>query len=297
MPIKIVAANEPIHIDLITLGIYALPGIGKTSIAFTANRPLLLDFDRGAYRSKNRKDSVAVSSWDDVAGMTQEDLAPYSTIIVDTAGRCLDILSADIIAKNPKHGNGGSLSLQGFGVLKGRFSGWLKQMRTYGKDVVLLAHMDEKSEGDIVKERLDIQGGSKAEIYKSVDAMAKIYVEGKLRKMDFSPREGSLGKNPAQFEVLTIPDFIKEPNFLGVVIKSIKDSINQLSIEQIAKQDAAEKWRTRIGAIESEDGFNALLPEVKGETPEIRKMLLDAAQSYGLTFDKKSAKFFQEVTA
>ena len=297
MALKITAANEPIRIELITIGLYALPGIGKTSLAFTASRPLLLDFDLGAHRARNRKDSVHVSQWSDIAEMTKEDLADYDTIIVDTAGRALDVLSVDIIAKNPKHGNGGSLSLQGFGALKARFGGWLKLMRTYGKDVVLLAHMDEKTEGEIVKERLDVQGGSKAEIYKCVDAMAKLYVEGKSRKLDFSPREGSLGKNPAQFEVLTVPDFIKEPQYLGTIIQGIKDSINKLSEEQVKKQAAVESWREKVAAITSADGFNALIPSVKNESPEIRKMLNDAAESYGLTYDKKASAFVEMVAA
>lgn len=293
MPLRIVKETEPITIETLTVGLYALPGIGKTSLAFTARKPLLLDFDKGAYRARNRKDSVPVGSWEDVAGMTQEDLAPYETIIVDTAGRALDFLSADIMAKTPKHGTGGTLSLQGFGALKSRFGSWLKLMKTFGKDVILLAHMDEKMEGDVTKERLDIQGGSKAEIYKSVDAMAKVYVEGKHRKLDFSPREGSLGKNPGQMEVLTIPSFTEQPEFLATVIDQIKASLNALSEAQTERAKTVEVWRAAIAEVESVNGFNDLLGPAKAETPEIRKMLNDAAKAYGLHFDTKAGAFVE----
>ena len=295
MALKITAASEPIQIDRIVVGLYALPGIGKTSTAFTAERPLLLDFDKGAYRAANRGDSVAVATWADVAEMTQEDLEPYATIVVDTVGRALDILSADIIARNPKHGNGGSLSLQGYGVLKSRFGAWLKLMRTFGKDVVLLAHMDEKAEGDIVKERLDIQGSSKAEVYKAVDAMAKLYVDGRERKLDFSPREGSLGKNPAGLQVLTVPSFTTHPKFLRDTIQTIKDSINKLSKDQVDKRNAVEVWREKIGAASNLADFNLWLKEVKKESPEVRKMLADAATSYGLVYSKKDDCFVEEA--
>ena len=293
MALKIVSADEVIQIDFITLGIYALPGLGKTTLAFTSESPLLLDFDRGAHRAKNRKDSVSITTWSDVSEMTREDLAPYKTILVDTVGRCLDVLSADIIAKNPKHGNGGSLSLQGFGALKSRFTAWLKLMRTYGKDVVLISHMDEKMEGDILKERLDVQGGSKAEIYKSVDAMAKLYIDGKDRKLDFSPREGSLGKNPAQFDVLTVPSPTVDGKFLGNLLAQIKANINAQTAKQTALQQGVEGWRVKIEALDTQDGFNALLAEVVHEVPEVRGMLNAAAVAHGLVFDKKAAAFVE----
>ena len=43
-------------------------------------------------------------------GVTGADLAPYNTVVVDTAGRMLDALAADIIADDSKMGRGGVLS-------------------------------------------------------------------------------------------------------------------------------------------------------------------------------------------
>ena len=156
MALKITRSADPITVERLNLCLYAPPGIGKTSLAFTASNPLLLDFDQGSHRAANRKDAVRVSSWDDVAGITADDLAGYDTVIVDTAGRALDILSADIIRKDPKKGYGGSLNLQGYGVLKAQFTAFLKLLNGFGKDVVLIAHMDEQRNGDEVIERLDV---------------------------------------------------------------------------------------------------------------------------------------------
>ena len=118
MALRITKATEPLFVDRINLCIYGAPGIGKTSLGFTAENPLLLDADEGAYRAANRKDSVVVKKWADMASIQKSDLDPYSTVIVDTAGRTLDKLSADIIEGNPKMGRGGALTLQGFGELK-----------------------------------------------------------------------------------------------------------------------------------------------------------------------------------
>src|SRR5438094_161444 len=116
--LKIIKASEPIKVERINLCLYGPPGLGKSSLAFTAKDPLLLDCDGGAYRAANRKDTVPVSKWADIISITAEDLKPYKTVVVDTAGRALDFLTADIIAANPKMGRGGALTLQGFGELK-----------------------------------------------------------------------------------------------------------------------------------------------------------------------------------
>ena len=92
MGIKIIPASTPITVSTICVVIYAVPGSGKTSLAQTASRPLLLDFDRGAHRSANRKDTVQVSAWSDVTAIGADDLNDYDTVIVDTAGRALDTL-------------------------------------------------------------------------------------------------------------------------------------------------------------------------------------------------------------
>src|SRR5690606_34637074 len=148
-------ATDAIEVKNITACIYAVPGVGKSTLGFTADRPLLLDFDQGAYRAGNRGDVVQVGAWGDVTSITAEDLSPYRTLIVDTAGRALDALTVDIIANNPKLGRGGALTLQGFGELKARFIAWTKMIRSCGLDVVLISHADEQRSGAQKSTRLN----------------------------------------------------------------------------------------------------------------------------------------------
>ena len=293
--LKITKAYEPITIEQLVVVVYSLPGIGKTTLAYTADKPLLLDFDKGSHRAKNRKDTVLIDSWDDVASLAREDLAPYNTLILDTAGRCLDVLTAHIINENPKNARGsGDLTLQGFGVLKAKFTSWLKLMKSYGIDVLPLAHMDERSEGDIVKERLDVQGGSKTEIYKSADAIGKLYIDGKIRKLDFSPREGSLGKNPGQLEILEVPDFRKDGEFLAKVIANIKGYINQLSETQRAEVVAVEAWKARIAQATDAAGFNALLPDARTASEVVKALVFAASKERGLGYDREAKQFYEK---
>lgn len=286
--LKIVKASEPVLVDRLNVCIYAPPGVGKTTLCFTAEEPLLLDFDKGAHRASNRKDSVPISAWGD-ANMTADELIPYKTIIVDTAGRALDFLSADIIKASPKAGRGdGSLTLQGFGTLKARFGAWLKMLNTLGKDVILVAHMDEQRSGDDIIERLDVQGGSKGEIYKSVDAMGRIFIRNKERVIDFSPRENSFGKNPAGLEVVTIPDILKNSHFLAELIASIKTKLNETTAEQKALQQAVEQWCEVIRDFGDHEDFNRNLVQVKKAPHAVQLFFAQHAKTLGFAFNKQT---------
>lgn len=293
MALRITPATAPIKVERLNLCIYAQPGIGKTSLAFTAETPLLLDFDRGAHRAANRRDIVQVHSWEDVTSITENDLAPYSTIVVDTGGRALDVLAADIIRRNAKMGRGGALTLQGYGQLKAEFVAWLKQLNGFGKDVILIAHMDEQRNGDEIIERLDVQGGSKGEIYKAADAMGRIAIREGKRVLNFSPTDAAFGKNPGQLDPLVIPhkDTPEFSAFLGEVIASIKSRLNELTEEQRAAQEVLEKWRVSLADVEDAAGINALLGDAKDAPKAVKALLHDRATKIGLVFDTKASEY------
>jgi hypothetical protein len=293
MSLKITKAADPIEVKNITMCLYGVPGLGKTSTAFTAEKPLLLDFDHGAYRAGNRGDTVQVTSWADVTGITQADLAPYKTLVVDTAGRALDCLTADIIDRDPKAGRGGNLTLQGYGALKGAFIGWLRLMRSFGLDVVLIAHSDEQRKGDELIERLDAQGSSKNEIYKSADVMGRLYLAGQVRTLNFSPTDTAFGKNPAQLPPLTVPDFAMAPGFLGTVIASIKTSLNKMSAEQQSAQTTLATWAERIAAANTAADFDALvkLGKEEGSPKGVALMVARAAKVKGWAWNKATEAF------
>ena len=243
MALRIVPPSEPIPIETIVLCIYAAPGTGKTSLAQTAEAPLTYDFDNGIYRAFNRKSAVQVAQWED-ADTTSEELEPFSTIVVDTAGRALDVLSRDIIGNNPKAGRAdGSLTLQGFGTLKSRFAQWQSFLRAQGRDIILLCHMDEQKNGDDTTERIDAQGSSKNEIYKVADAMCRIRLDNRdNRYLDFDPRQGGYGKNPAQLKKVPVPNLKDNPLFLAGIIAQIKAALNHLTEAQAAAVKEQEDW-------------------------------------------------------
>lgn len=289
--LKIVKASEPLLVERLTLCIYSAPGLGKTSLAFTADSPLLFDCDKGAYRAHNRKDTVSVTKWADIESVDEKDLVPYKTVIVDTAGRALDFLTDDIILKNPKHGNGGALTMQGFGQLKSRFLAWAKMLRRSGKDLVLIAHMAEERKGDEIIERLDVQGGSKGEIYKSADAMGRIFVKNNgERFIDFNPRENSFGKNPCQLPIMPIA--LTSEKMLGEVIATIKDRLNASVEESKSADNELQDWTIAINDCGSVEDLNGLLPEIRKAPTSVRFLAQKKARDMGFTYDSRKQVYF-----
>ena len=291
--LKIIRATEPIPISNIVLTVYAAPGLGKSTLGFTAEKPLCLDFDKGVYRAAKRGDAVQINAWSDVETMTPEDLAAYTTVVVDTAGRALDCLAQDIIAQNPKAGRAdGSLTLQGFGTLKSRFAQWQSFLRSLGKDLVLICHMDEQKNGDETIERIDAQGSSRNEIYKSSDAMCRIRLDVRdQRYLDFDPRSGGFGKNPAQLPKIPFPHPDQNPHFLSDVISQIKGSINKITEVQ-AQANEEKKWKESIAEADTLEKFNAqVLPLMKERGGAFERLAAKAAKSRGYKANKSTGLY------
>lgn len=264
MALKIVTAAEPMRIENLIVFIYGDPGIGKTSLAFSATKPILFDFDKGAHRAgKFRKDTVPVAKWADVAQLTADDLSGYDTIVIDTAGRMLDVIIADLVKdqKNCRK-NSTELSIQGYGTLNKRFVAWLNLIRSFGKDVVLLAHSAEDKKGDDVIVRPDMVGGSKKEAYKVADMMGFMTTiqgrDGNEKLISFSPSAAHHAKDSGAIGNMTLPDLDKNPSTLAELIQRAKDHINSLSESQAAMMQELEAYRGDCMAAENASDLNEL---------------------------------------
>lgn len=287
MTLKITKAEDPIEINRIVLLAYSAPGVGKTSLGFTSTAPLLFDFDEGAYGSEYRKASVQVRTWEDIAGLTADDLAPYSTICVDTVGRLLDALTASLIAQNPKVDQGnGVLTMRGWGELKGAYVGWLKKLISYGKDVVLLAHEREEKEGDSRIFRPDIQGGSFGEVFKRCDNIGYLYQGAKGRILDFNPTDRWIGKNRGALPVMPVPHYSATPDFLAQIISQIKTHLNRMSQQDDAAKAEVEEWRTRFASATTADAVTAWVADaskIDGVIgAQVKTLLNERAKALGL---------------
>lgn len=295
MALKVTRSDELIKVETLCVTLYSQPGLGKTSLSFTASKPLLLDFDKGAHRAVDRKDTVQVSDWRDVAAITAADVAGYDTIIIDTVGKALDVLAQDIIRGNSRLSHGGALSQQGWGQLGVRFSAFLKLLRGFGKDVVLIAHMDEQKDGDAIKERLKISGGSKDLVLTDSDVIARISIIAKQRYLVFSPTETAFGKDPAALGEVAVPsaDSPEYAECLAGIISQIKECLNDLSEAQLEHKQEVDWFAEHLPKISDADGLNAVLGRARSGGRDLVVMVHDRSKALGLTFDKATDEYIR----
>jgi hypothetical protein len=302
--VRIIKATDSIPVDHPVFLIFGQPGIGKSTLGYSTKDPLLLDFDKGAHRAANRKDSLVIDAWKDVAELmdSPDALDPYAALTVDTVGRCLDVMTAHIAYTDPKKAPGGNLSLQGWGVLKGNFRTWIAQLRTKGKDVLLIAHDKEDKDGDNRIVRPDIVGASFGEVMKVADFVGYMYMAGRRRILDFNPTDKWVGKNPAGWEPFEVPPVGKAQTFMADLFCKGREALGALSEESASVMRQVETWRDKIATLKTAAEFNAQIPLINAvSTPivqlPVKKLLMDAAHAKGVQFDKDKKAFVQPEPA
>ena len=222
--------------------IYGQPGLGKTTLALSAPLPLMLDFDRGTHRvrSEHLADTVQITSWNDIDAVMKEDLSRYQTLIIDTVGKMLDYISAQVIKENPKMGRSdGSLTLQGFGVRKMKFLSFLRQAMILRKHVVFVAHEREERDNDSRFVRPDVGGSSGSDLIKELDLVGYMEAIGKQRTVSFDPSDKYYAKNTCHLDPQMIVPELKEGqrnDFLSHVFLKYEDAL------EMRKQNA-NKYR------------------------------------------------------
>ncbi len=300
---RIIKATEAIEVQHPVFLIFGQPGICKTSLAYSTKDPLLLDFDQGAHRAANRRDTLQIGSWADVAELmeSRDVLAPYSTVIPDTVGRCLDVMTADIAATDPKKAPGGNLSQQGWGVLKNRFRSWTSQLRAFGKDVLLIAHDKEDKDGDTRVVRPDIIGGSYGEVMKVADFVGYVYMSGKDRVLDFNPTDRWVGKNPGGWAPFKVPPVGKAQSFMAELFDRGRDALGKISEGSAKVAVEIDDWRAAIASFTTTDEVNRAIPESAKlspvSAPQVKKLLMERALALGFAWDAKAKAFAEPQPA
>ena len=117
----------------------------NTTVALSAPKPLLLDFDNGVKRMNmahlENIDTVQVTSWNDVQQVLLEDLSAYQTIIVDTIGKMMDsIITYKCGSRQP--------SIRDWSGINAEFSWMTRTLSSLNKHIIFVAHRDTRKEGD-----------------------------------------------------------------------------------------------------------------------------------------------------
>lgn len=285
--------------------VYGSPGIGKSTLALSMPNPVLIDADNGVHRiaPAHRVPTLQVSSYREVLDLLGSgELAPYETIVVDTAGKLLDYVNEHIIAENPKNGRpGGQLSVNGWGVRASTFSALTRAASTMGKHLVFVAHEKEERDGDTKTVRPDFGGGKAGgELIKDLDAVAYMEAIGRERTISFAPCEKYYAKNSARInDVLKVPDLDKgcENDFLSGIVRQIEAAAKEESGQVREYNALMGRVSEIVGSIADAATANAAGREIQKLGPiwdspiRARAMLSEKAKNLGLRYDKSRKGF------
>jgi phage nucleotide-binding protein len=284
--------------------IYGQPGIGKTSLALSAPKPLLIDFDNGLRRvaKQYQTDSVQIESYQDLLDiLTKEDITSYETIVIDTLGKMIDRIADWLAISNPKVKQAdGQLSMKGWGNVKAEFQRLLKLLESKNKSVIFIAHEKEEKVGDEIMKRPDVAGSSGKDIVKELDFMGYMSMKGGKRTIDLAPNEAYYAKNSLGLDsFLEYKPLIGVNNFLSqAIFDAYKEKLKK--DEQLAKEYdlLIEELKTKINTISDVDTLNLYYSDFYNKHEKIwssydmeKAFLNDKVKDLDCTFDKKTKEF------
>ena len=301
--------------------IYSRPGYGKTTLALSAPKPLLIDFEDGIGRVEACYHDTTmqadpelpfVKKFDSFMNdLKNEDLSEFDTIIVDTVGKVLELLQPVVIAENSQNSqkDGKTLSLKGYGALAEKFKEFRIFLKSLNKNIIWLAHANEQNDNEIVKVRLLIPGSTRETLLKDVDLCAYLELQGKERILNFTPTERFDAKGcfgiKGKFVIPVLKDSqnggkLEDNHFITDLFTKIienitKDKEEYNLNEQIYKK--ALEIKDIIVKCKSAEDLNNVVELITttehalGSKEELRAFLANKAKELGVTVDKQTRKY------
>ena len=190
-----------IHVeDNIAMILYGRGGVGKTTFAASAPRPLLIDFENGSKFLGERGFDCSVirmKEW-----FTHDDLLQlkgilpnFDTVILDPIGEAMEkLINSSALDGKKFRQSDGSLSMAGWGEAKKQMKSLVKWLRDSGKNVILVAHVAEGKDGENTTYRIQIATKLSDELPTMVDIISYMGVrknsDGKKEVILYTPAQG-----------------------------------------------------------------------------------------------------------
>lgn len=295
-------SNELTIPSTVKMMIYGQAGMGKTTLALSAPRPLLLDFDGGVKRVNmahlDGVDIVQVTSWQDVQQVLQENLSAYQTIVVDTIGKMMDfIITYKCDTRQPQ--------IRDWGGINAEFSWMTRTLSSLNKNVVFVAHRDTRKEGDDTVFIPALREKSYNSIVTELDLLGYLEMKNEngvqRRTITFDPTSRNDGKNTCNLPgIMFVPGIVDaagnptaKNNFINTQV--IAPYLNMLAVKK-AQQEQYDKLiaelKDNIELITDAQSANDFIARIDnfehiGSSKAMAsKMLADKARALNLVLGK-----------
>lgn len=251
------------------------PGIGKSTLALSAPRPLHIDVDFGIDRiePRYRKPYIQPKSYDEILeDLTPPNVKDFDTLVFDTGGKLISLMSQWAIKKDVKYGQrDGSLSLKGYGFIGREFQRLMDYcFYELDKHIVVVFHAIEEKDGDNTRLRIKVEGQTKNNVWEPMDLGGFVEIQGNNRTIGFSNCERYFAKGTRGIHgVWQVPEL--GPDKPNDFLTRLFAQYNALSAAEVAQnveeQEAYEaamaEGRKIVAGITDADSANAAMSKIK----------------------------------
>ena len=305
---KIIMPGDDVPVTNIRALIYGEVGVGKTTLAITARKPIVFDAENGCGRAALRVPMLPMKSYQDALDILPET-REFGTIIIDTIESLLNHIDNYILANSAKYEGavkkgGDGLTLNGFGVRLNLFKQFLDKVQAQDQDLIFVAHAKTtfKNKNDEMGYTEPIISGKSSQIImREMTLCGYVTGESGRRYIDFRPTYGHVGKDSCDLGKIEIPTInavtAHARPFMAEIIDATKSRIANVARASAESKRFFESLRARIDSAEGADGLTALAVESQ-DWPLVYKthgktFLNECANARGFIWDKDAKCFVQ----
>lgn len=295
----------------IKMMVYGQAGMGKTTFALSAEKPLLLDFDNGVKRVNvdhlKGVDVVQVKNWGEIVELlgsnATKELQDYTTIVVDTVGKMMDYIITYVCAdKIPQ--------VRDWNRVNQQFGWFTRRLSEINKHIVFVAHRDTRKEGEQTVFVPALREKSYNAIVTELDLLGYLEmrtVNGRQKRIiTFDPSDRNDGKNTCNLKKdIEIPtkvdangNAIGKNDFISEEIIKPYFGMLQHKQELKAKYDAVvAEIQDAVDFVCDAETANQFVASIYnynhvGSSLEVaRKLLREKVQSLGLVYNKENKSY------
>ena len=283
-------------------------GVGKTTLALSSKKPLLIDIESGVDRvdAYYRKDTLVCDTWDQLlSDLENKDLSAYDTLIVDTLGSAVDLMTPYLINQNPKfkQDTSNQLSMKGWGAVKVELKNLIKTCRDKKKDLIIITHCKSDKDGETTIYVPDVGGSMKDDVFNDVDLACFMETVGNKRTINFSPTDRFSAKGNhgivGIYEIKNLENH-KSNDIISSLFEQYRDELQDEVDLNKKYNELMTAITDKIIASKTAEDLNSVLAEILSAThfysskEELGYRINTKAKDLGFKFDKATKSYVKQ---
>lgn len=211
---QIINTQDPAAKPPVAMVVYGEGGTGKTTFSSTSPKPVLADIEGGSkyFGLRGIKMDVGhIKTWSDFKEFCSfvKENNNYETVVIDPIGELMELLKTHMILTGNKKNvqSDGNPTMAGWGWMKDEMRRYLKGLLKIGKNILIIAHVEEPKDEDRMLKRPKLMTKLSDELVNMVDVVGYmtmatgqdgeskrvILVDAKSDKYVAKDRTGQLG--------------------------------------------------------------------------------------------------------